>query len=189
MEKIMNFRPDTMLSKIILLYVFDKIEIALTENSIMEICWSRNNWLNYMEIVDILPSLIEMNFISKTKDADGEERFTITELGRSCLEHFYTQISPNLRDEIANFCKENRMDLKRSQEYVSNFIKINDDTFLTTLKIKDITEINTVEIKIKFPTRAQAINACKLWKKNAPFIYENLYENLNEKINPDDKKS
>ena len=64
----MNFRPDTMLSKIILLYVFDKIEIALTENSIMEICWSRNNWLNYMEIVDILPSLIEMNFISKTKD-------------------------------------------------------------------------------------------------------------------------
>ena len=188
MEKIMNFRPDTMLSKIILLYVFDKIEIALTENSIMEICWSRNNWLNYMEIVDILPSLIEMNFISKTKDADGEERYLITELGRSCLEHFYTQISPELRDQIATFCKENRMELKRSQEYVSNFIKINDDSFLTTLKIKDITEINTVEIKIKLPTRNQAINACKIWKKNAPYIYESLYENLSEKEPTTDKK-
>ena len=68
----MNFRSDTMVSKLILLYMFDKIEIALTEQSIIDICWNRNNWLNYMEIVDILPQLIEMNFISKTKDADGD---------------------------------------------------------------------------------------------------------------------
>lgn len=181
MEKIMNFRPDTLLSKLILLYVFDKIEIALTENTIMDICWSRNNWLNYMEIVDILPQLIEMKFLSKTKDADGEERFIITETGRSCLEHFYSQIPEKLRDEITNFCKDNRMELKRSQEYVSSFLKLNDDCYVATLKIKDITDTNAVDIKIKFTTRNQAVDACKLWKKNAPYIYENLYENLSEK--------
>lgn len=179
----MNFRPDTMQSKLILLYVFDKIEIALTENTIMDICWSRNNWLNYMEIVDILPQLIEMNFITKVKDSDNEERYSITELGRNCLEHFYSQVPQKLQDEIFDFCKNNRMDLKRSQEYVSSFIKTKEDTFVATLKIKDITEINAVDIKIKFPTRSQAVNACKLWKKNAPFIYEALYENLSEKEN------
>lgn len=179
----MNFRPDTMLSKLILLYVFDKIEIALTENTIMNICWSRNNWLNYMEIVDILPQLIEMNFINKTKDADGEERFIIAEQGRKCLELFYFQIPENLRDEITEFCKENRMDLKRSQEYVANFIKVKDDNFVATLKIKDITETNAIDIKIKFPTRSQATNACKIWKKNAPFVYASIYEALTEKDN------
>lgn len=180
----MNFRPDTMQSKLILLYVFDKIEIALTENTIMDICWSRNNWLNYMEIVDIMPSLIEMKFLYKTKDADGEERFIITELGRNCLEHFYYQIPEKTREEITEFCKNNRMELKRSQEYVSNFIKVNDDTYVANLKIKDISEVNTVDIKIKFNNRNQAVEACKTWKKNAPFIYEALYENLSEKETP-----
>ncbi len=181
MEKSINFRPDTMLSKLILLYVFDKIEIALTENSIMDICWSKNNWLNYMEIVDILPSLIEMNFIAKVKDADGEERYFITELGRSCLDHFYYQISIELRDKITEFCRNNRMELKRSQEYVASFVKVADNAYVATLKIKDIGEVNIVDIKIKFSSRAQAVNACKIWKKNAPIIYENLYENLTEK--------
>lgn len=182
----MNFRPDTKLSKLILLYVFDKVEIALTENTIMDICWSRNNWLNYMEIVDIIPGLIEMKFLTKIKDADLEERFSITELGRGCLSHFYHQIPENLRNEIADFCKENRMELKRAQEYVSSFTKIKDDNYVATLKIKDITEANAIDIKIKFPTRQQAVNACKLWKKNAPFIYGSLYEALTEKL-PDDK--
>jgi len=177
-----------MSSKLILLYVFDKIEIAITENTIMEICWSRNNWLNYMEIVDIIPSLMEMNFLIKTKDADGEERYLITELGRSCLSHFYHQIPEKLRDEIAEFCKENRMDLKRAQEYVCNFVKTNDDNFLVTLKIKDVAEVNAVDVKIKLPTRQQAVDACKVWKKNAPYIYASLYESLSEKPQEDKDK-
>lgn len=181
----MNFRPDTMLSKLILLFVFDKLEIAITENTIMEICWSRNNWLNYMEIVDIIPSLMEMNFLIKTKDADMEERYSITQLGRDCLTHFHHQIPENLRNEISEFCKEHRMDLKRSQEYVCNFVKTNEDNYLTTLKIKDITEVNAVDIKIKFPTRQQAVNACKLWKKNAPFLYASLYESLSAQDDKD----
>jgi len=184
----MNFRPDTMLSKLILLYVFDRIEIALTENTIMEICWSRNNWLNYMEIVDIIPGLIEMKFLVKAKDADMEERYSITELGRDCLSHFHYQIPENLKNEIAEFCKEHRMDLKRSQEYVCNFTKTKDDNYLTTLKIKDITEVNAIDIKIKFPTRQQAVDACKLWKKNAPFVYASLYESLSEKPQDDKDK-
>ena len=179
----MNFRPDTMLSKLILMYVFDKIEIPLTESTIMDICWSRNNWLNYMEIVDILPGLIEMKFVNKTKDSDNEERYIITEQGRNCLEHFYYNIPEKLRDNITKFCKNNRMELKRAQEYVSSFIKVGDEQFVASLKIKDITETNAVDIKIKFPTRNQAINACKLWKTNAPFIYASLYENLQEKDN------
>lgn len=176
----MNFRPDTMQSKLILLYVLDKIEIAVTENTIMDICWSRNNWLNYMEIVDIMPQLIEMNFITKSKDADGEPRFCITDLGRNCLSNFYSQVDEKLRTEITEFCKSNRMELKRAQEYVSNFVKVNDDCYLASFKIKDMAE-NTVDIKIKFNNRNQAQEACKNWKKNAPFIYANLYENLNDK--------
>lgn len=172
---------DAKQSKLILLYVFDKIEISLTENSILEICWGRNNWLDYMEIVDILPQLVEMNFITKTKDLEGEARYKITSYGRECLLHFYSNIPASLRDEIANYCKENRMEFKRAQEYVSSFVKNSDNTYLANLKIKDLSEnLPLLDIKIKFQTRNEASNACKNWRINAPLVYESIIENLQD---------
>ena len=44
-----EFTPDETVNKLILLFVLDQMEIPLTENSIIDICTSRNDWLNYME--------------------------------------------------------------------------------------------------------------------------------------------
>ena len=40
----MDFVPDNTVNKLILLYVLDKMEIPLTENSILEICSSQNGF-------------------------------------------------------------------------------------------------------------------------------------------------
>ena len=44
-----QFVPDETENKLILLFILDKMEIPLTENSIMDIATSRNNWLSYMD--------------------------------------------------------------------------------------------------------------------------------------------
>ena len=181
----MNFKGinhvDTKQSKLILLYVFDKIEISLTENSIFEICWSKNDWLDYMDIVDVLPQLVDMNFVTKIKDADNEARYKITDYGRECLKHFYTNIPASTRDDILNFCKNNRMEFKRAQEYVASFVKSSGDSYVATLKIKDLTELTPIlDIKIKYSSRNEASNACKYWRINAPIVYESIIENLQD---------
>ena len=44
-----EYKPDSTTNKWILLFIFDKMEIPLTENSIMDICTNKNNWLKYMD--------------------------------------------------------------------------------------------------------------------------------------------
>lgn len=57
----MEFSQDSTVSKLTLLFILEKMEIPLTENSIIDICTSRNDWLNYMECKDVLYQLIEAN--------------------------------------------------------------------------------------------------------------------------------
>ena len=84
-----------------------------------------------------------------------------------------------MRERITAYAKENRMNLKRSQEYVSEYSKNPDGTYYVTLKIKEpILTSSLLEIKLKAPTRQSAVKASKKWTEKAPIIYENIYENL-----------
>lgn len=175
----MEYTPDITTNKLTLLFILDKMEIPLTENSIIDICTSRNNWLNYMECKDILWQLLEVNFIYKTNNNNEEDRYGITIDGRNCLSHFYLRIPKSLREAITVFVKENRMSFKRSQEYVSDYFKNPDGSHTVVLKIKEpLISQPLLEIKLKAPTRHSAIVACKKWKDEAPNIFEFLYDSV-----------
>ena len=176
-----NFVPDTTANKLILLFVLDKMEIPLTETSIIDICTNQNNWLNYMDCKDVMWQLIDVNFIYKTVDNENESRYNITVEGRECLSHFFQKIPMSLREEITVFAKQNRMQFKRNQEYVGKYSRNNDGSYTATLQIKDPLECrNLFDLKINFPSSKQAINACKNWKEKAPQIFESVYDNLSD---------
>lgn len=176
----MEFTPDATVNKLTLLFVLDKMEIPLTENSIIDICTSRNNWLTYMECKEILWQLLEVGFIFSTNsDQDEEIRYGITMDGRNCLSHFFLRIPQSLREMITQFVKENRMSFKRSQEYVSDYYKNPDGSHTVVLKIKEpLIPQPLLEIKLKAPNRHAAIVACKKWKDKAPNVFEYLYDSV-----------
>ena len=176
-----GFVPDAMANKLILLFILDKMEIPLTETSIIDICTNQNDWLNYMDCKDIMWQLINVNFIYKTVDEENESRYNINVEGRECLSHFFHRIPASLREEITNFAKQNRMQFKRNQEYVGKYSINNDGTYTAVLQIKDPLENRKLfEVKINLPSSKQAITACKNWKEKAPQIYENIYDTLAE---------
>ena len=170
---------DSMISKLLLMFVLEKMEMPLTESSIIDICTSQNNWLNYMECKDILYKLLEANFICSTKGQDGEERYSITIEGQGCLEHFYDKINIELQEQILLYIKNNRMHFKKSQEYVADYSKNSDGTYLLVLKIRsDTINYPMFEIKIATHSRQTAIEACKKWRENAHLVYEQVYDSL-----------
>lgn len=175
----MNISADSTVCKLIVLCLLEKIEIPLSENSILEICSSRNNWINYMECKEVLYNLKQVGFIYSIDKNEEEARFSITIEGRNCLSHFYKRIPHQMRDEIADFAKKNRLLLKRSQEYLADYEKVDDGSYNLSLRIRSPQESeNTFKIELKAPSRASAIEACKLWKEKAPQIFEAVYENL-----------
>lgn len=172
-------------NKLILLYVLDKMEIPLTEESIMDICTNRNEWLQYLECKEALGQLLDVKFICKMDMPSGvevdpkDERYTITSDGRNCVSSFYTRIDPALREEIAQYSKQNRMVFKRNQEYVCEYFKNNDGTHTVVFRIKEPDlSAPLFEIKMKTPTRSAAVSASKKWQGKAPMVYEYIYDKL-----------
>lgn len=176
-----TFERDQTTGKLILLWVMEKMEIPLTENSILDMCTSKNNWLNYMECKELMWELLNSGFLYKTEEAENEERYTITYEGRNCLSHFYKRISLSTREKITDYVKLNRMNVKRSQEYLSDYTKNSDGSFTVNLRIRSqLVNQPMFELKIKAPSRNSAMNACKKWQDIAPNVYENIVETLIE---------
>lgn len=175
---------DETVKKLILLFVLDRMEIPLTEDSIIDICTSRNDWLKYMDCKEALSQLIEVNFICKLDnnglDSDPKDiRYTITVEGRNCLSHFFNRIRQHTREEITEYAKQNRMVFKRNQEYVYEYFKNNDGSHTVIFRIKDPVLAQSIfEIKLKTSTRSAAVSAGKKWNKKAAQIYEYIFDNL-----------
>ena len=175
------FSNNSTTSKLIVLFVLEKMEIPLTENIILDICSSRNDWLNYMECKEIIYELLQTNLIYRTDGKENEQRYNITYEGQSCLSHFYQRIPLSVRENITEYIKENRIQFKRSQEYIGDYSKDNDGSYSVNLKIM-ATHINQplFELNIKAPTRQSAIEACHTWAEKAHLVYEYIYETLIE---------
>ena len=176
----MEFEQDNTIQKIKLLFVLEKLEIPLTENNIIDICTSSNNWFSYLDLKEALIELVEVGFICENKVQNEETRYTITLDGRDCLSYFYFRIPKDIREKITAYVQENRMSLKRSQEYVAEYEKNErDGSYTVTLKIKEPVLTNSLlTIKLKAPNRKAAVEATKKWPNKAPQIYENIYEHL-----------
>ena len=94
-----DFVPDEMAKKLILLFIFEKMEFPLTDASINEIIIQRPDWMNYMDFRDALSGLIESKFVYQITQA-AETSFSITQDGRGALGHFYHKIPASIREEI-----------------------------------------------------------------------------------------
>ncbi len=177
----MDFVPDNTVNKLILLYVLDKMEIPLTENSILEICSSQNDWVHWMDCKELLEQLIQSKFIYKPSTDNDENRYNITVAGRECLSQFYTRIPASRRDEIATFASENKLKFKRNQEYVAKSYKNADGSYMVDLKILEpLTTDSIFSISVKTDTRHSATIACKRWRELAPTVYEYIYSKIIE---------
>jgi len=165
---------DSKVQKLIILMVFEKMSIPLKESTVLDICSSDNNWLSYMECKQYLTELIETNLLYRVPRSDY---INITEDGSSCLALFFTRIPAHIREEIAQYTRENRMRYKRRQSYPCDYSKNVDGTYTVILKVNnDITTL--MELKLVVANRQLATYLYKNWEDKASIIYSLIHENL-----------
>lgn len=172
----MDTSNNTKISKLVLLYFFDNMEIPLTENTIVESCCSKNQWINYITCREIMIDLVDTGFVLKTTK-NKEDYYSITGEGRDCLSYFFAKIPTSLRDEISSYVKENRIMFKRKQEYRTTYEQNTDGSYLVILRI--VEPLGTqLELKINVANRKQAKDACKRWEEKASEVYASIYNIL-----------
>ena len=172
----MQVKGDSSLNKLILLFVFDKMEVPLSENTVLDMCCSSNNWLAYMDCQPILRQLVDSNWLYNVSTQD-EPLYSITPDGRTCLANFFVKIPASTREEIALFVKNNRAKFRRKQECVADYFMNKDGTYTVYLKIIEPVQ-PVLELKMVVPNRQIAKDVYKKWGEKASDIYRLLYENI-----------
>lgn len=163
-------------NKLILLFVIEKMDIPVTENTLVEMCTSWNVWMPYMDCKQALAQLLDTGFICQEVH-DKTTYFSLTNDGRLCLANFFTRIPTSLRMEISEYINEHRMYFRRKQEYFKNFYQNSDGTCTVMLKIYDPIK-PTLDIKMRVANRKTANQIYKKWEEKAALVYSTLYELL-----------
>lgn len=173
----MQIQGDSSLNKLILLFVFDKMEVPLSENTILDMCCSSNDWIAYMDCKPIILQLIEDGFIYDANENEDDPLYTITPDGRMCLANFFVRIPTSTRESIALFVKNNRMKYRRRQDCVADYYMNKDGTYTVNLRIIEPAQ-PLLELKCVVPDRQTAKNIYKKWEEKAADVYALIYDNL-----------
>lgn len=173
----MQIQGETSVNKLIVLFVFDKMETALSERIILEMCSVGNNWLNYMDCKELLARLLDDGFICRISPAEEEPLYVITGDGRESLNNFYINIPKSIRDEISAFVKSNSGKLRNRQECKADYYQNVDGTYTVFLKILAPVQ-PMLELKFVVPDKKTAQNIYKNWECKASDLYSAIYETL-----------
>ena len=173
----MQIQGETSVNKLIVLFVFDKMETALSERTLLEICASSNSWLNYMDCKELLPRLLDDGFLCCISSPDEEPLYAITGEGRESLNSFYINIPKSVRDDISAFVKNNSEKLRNRQECKSDYFQNVDGTYTVFLKILAPVQ-PMLELKFIVPNKKTAQNIYKNWENKASDLYSAIYETL-----------
>ena len=173
----MQIQGETSVNKLIVLFVFDKMESALSERTIVEMCTAGNDWLNYMDCMELLPKLLDDGFICRLPSSDDEPLYSITTDGRESLNNFYINIPKSIREEISSFIKKNSGRLRNRQECKSDYYLNTDGTYTVFLKILAPVQ-PMLELKFGVPDKKTAQNIYKNWECKASELYSAIYDTL-----------
>ena len=174
---IMEFTNSTTVSKLVLLYVFQKMEMPLTEPTIIDVCCNRNAWISYITCKEVLNDLIEIGFVLEETNPSGEKYYRITKDGIDCVFYFFMKIPISMREEIESFIKENRIIFRRKQEYFRDYFQNKDGSYTVVMKIVDPMGTK-LELKLNASNRAAAKKIYERWENKASNVYSSIYDIL-----------
>ena len=173
----MQVQGETSVNKLIVLFVFDKMESALSSNTILDICSRNNSWLNQMDCLELLPRLLDDGFICRVASPDEEPLFIITSDGRESLNNFYINIPKSIRDDISAYVKKNSGKLRNRQECKADYFQNVDGTYTVFLVIRAPVQ-PMLELKFVVPNKKTAQRIYKSWESKAPDLYSAIYDTL-----------
>lgn len=164
-------------NKLLILFVLDKLEMPISEELLLQICSIDNIWIPYLFCKDIIGDLLASGFITRTETKGDTELITLTTDGRTCLAHFYNDIPASVREDVAEFIKEQRLSYRKRQEFRSDYYKNTDGTYTVNLKIIEVAQ-PLMDLKFAVANRSIALSVANSWNDKAAEVYRAIHEIL-----------
>ncbi|SHJ69033.1 DUF4364 family protein [Paramaledivibacter caminithermalis] len=170
-----NNSKDEAKNKLLLLYIFNKFEIAITNNQITDFVME-NELLNYFVLQQFLSELVNTSLLEYTQNED-HYYYLITEKGKDTLNYFKDRLSDKFLSRIDMLIEKKKKILLKETQISANYKKKSKNDYLVELKVIE-NDITLIDLKLDVVSNKQAKTICDNWKNNAPDIYGEIIKLL-----------
>ncbi len=166
-------------NKLLILFILDKYETPINQELLTQMCCVENNWVPYFCFAHFIDELVGARFIFTKPDPHNknDSLLTISEDGKVCLSYFYSSIFKSVRDDVAEYIRNNKLEYRKKQEFVCTYEQNGDGTYSVNCMVLN-GEMTMFELKFTVPTKAKANTVAAKWQETAPEVYRTYVEML-----------
>ncbi len=165
-----------MLYKLIILYMLDRIdEYTLTNSRITSFILDKG-YTNLFNIHESLSELIDESFISVSIIRDTKH-YKITNLGEEALLYFENRLSNSIKQEILDYFKEEKINLKNESEIYADFYYNDNQEYTVECVIKERRD-TLIDLKLNVTSKTLARSICDNWRAKSTDVYQYLINEL-----------
>ncbi len=163
------------LYKLIILYMLDKLDFPLTNGQISEFILDKG-YTTYFKLQQAISELIESAFVEE-ETIQNRTFYHITDDGAETIQFFKNNISPAIQQDIDEFLKEKKYELKNETSVKADYYRNTNMEFSVRCQVIE-NELPIIDLTITVPTESEAETVANNWKKKNQEIYALVMSNL-----------
>lgn len=164
-------------NKLLLLYIFYKIKLPISNIQITQIILE-NNFINYFTLQQYITELISSNMLEYT-ELNGKQRLHISQKGDNVLSLFKGRISESKIVLIDNYLKAHIENIKKELTVSADYTIENNNNYLVNLTASE-NSFTLIDIKLSVASNKQAQNLCTKWRNRPSDLYAKIINLLIE---------
>ena len=159
------------LYKLIVLYMLDRVDFPLTTSQISEFILDKG-YTSYFKLQETLGELTESDLL-RVETTHNRTLYHLTENGAETIHFFSNKISPAIRQDIDDFLKEKKYDLKEEVSVKADYYLNTNHEFEVRCQIVE-GGYSLIDLRITVPTEKEAETIASSWSLNSQEIYTSL---------------
>lgn len=158
-------------NKLLLLYIFDRIKLPISNIQITQIVLE-NNFINYFTLHQYISELLTSSLLKYTAE-DNKNRLIITEKGSKVLSMFQKRLTKNKLEVIDEYLDLHLDKIKKDITVTAEYTIENKNNYIVNLIATENNNV-LIDLKINVPTNKQARELCNKWKNSSSELYEKI---------------
>lgn len=163
------------LYKLIVLYMLSRVDFPLTNSQISEFILDQG-YTTYFKLQQTLSELIEAGFIHE-ESTKSRTFYHITDEGADTIKFFKNDISASIREDIDQYFKNNKMELKNEISVKANYYPAMDQSYIVRCHVTEHNK-TLIEINLSVPSETEAETIANNWSTQSNDVYALIMEKL-----------
>lgn len=163
------------LYKLIVLYMLEKVDFPLTTSQISEFILDKG-YTTYFKLQETLSEMVESGLL-RVETTHNRTLYHLTENGAETIQFFKNKISTAIQNDIDEFLKEKKYDLKEEVAIKSDYYLNTNHEYEVRCQIVE-NGFSLIDLKITVPTEIEAETIASNWSRDSQKIYSSLLSQL-----------